>query len=68
MTSQKTHGYLPLKVRIPVLLAAVVVGPAVAVLAGGFGPEVLWAFASSVMSMVVLDQLYAWIDRRDRRG
>lgn len=68
VTEQKRHGWLPMKVRISVLLAAVVVGPAVAVLAGGSRAEVLWSVAASVVSMVVLDQLYAWIDRRDRRG
>ena len=68
MTGQKTHGYLPPNVRIPVLLAAVAVGPAVAVLAAGSGSEILWAFASSVVSMVALDQLYAWMDRREHRG
>lgn len=67
-SEQKPRGYLPFKVRIAVLLAAVVVGPAVAVLAGGSRADVLWAFASSVVSMVLLDQLYAWMDRRDRRG
>lgn len=68
VTEQKSRGYLPFKVRVSVLIVAVVLGPVVTALVSGFRADALRSIPAAVVAAVVLDQLYAWIDRRDRRG
>lgn len=68
MTGQRPRGWLPPRVRITVVLAAVVLGPIITVLVGGFRAEALWSIPGCVVAALVMDQVYAWLDRLDRKG